>query len=102
MLDPSHPFRLREVGLQPLGKVLADQWVGVDDFCRRLVRVLPLDQFELFQVGQDAVPLFVDQVDQQRGREVSQLNLQYFGEELIVPSGALPLSFQAVCGRMML
>ncbi|MFT4557387.1 MAG: Leucine-rich repeat (LRR) protein, partial [Planctomycetaceae bacterium] len=29
----------------------------------------------------------------QRGREVSLLNLQYFGEELIVPSGALPLSF---------
>jgi hypothetical protein len=39
---------------------------------------------------------------QQRGREVSQLNLQYFGEELIVPSGALPLSFQAVRGGMML
>ena len=38
----------------------------------------------------------------QRGREVSQLNLQYFGEELIVPSGALPLSFEAVCGGMML
>jgi hypothetical protein len=38
----------------------------------------------------------------QRGREVSQLNLQYFGEELIVPSGALPLSFQAVRGGMML
>jgi hypothetical protein len=38
----------------------------------------------------------------QRGREVSLLNLQYFGEELIVPSGALPLSFQAVCGWMML
>ena len=41
---------------------------------------------------------FIDQ----RGREVSLLNLQYFGEELIVPSGALPLSFQAVCGWMML
>ena len=38
----------------------------------------------------------------QRGREVLLLNLQYFGEELIVPSGALPLSFQAVCGWMML
>jgi arylsulfatase A-like enzyme len=41
-------------------------------------------------------------VARQRGREVSQLNLQYFGEELIVPSGALPLSFQAVRGGMML
>ena len=38
----------------------------------------------------------------QRGREVSLLNLQYLGEELIVPSGALPLSFQAVFGRMVL
>ena len=36
------------------------------------------------------------------GREVSLLNLQYFGEELIVPSGALPLSFQAVRGGMVL
>ena len=38
----------------------------------------------------------------QRGREVSLLNLHYFGEEVIVPSGALPLSFQAVCGGMVL
>jgi hypothetical protein len=38
----------------------------------------------------------------QRGREVLLLNLQYFGEELIVPSGALPLSFQAVSGGMVL
>jgi hypothetical protein len=38
----------------------------------------------------------------QRGREISLLNLQYFGEELIVPSGDLPLSFQAVCGGMVL
>jgi hypothetical protein len=38
----------------------------------------------------------------QRGREVSLLNLQYLGEEVIVPSGALPLSFQAVCGGMVL
>ena len=38
----------------------------------------------------------------QRVREVSLLNLQYFGEELIVPSGALPLSFQAVSGGMVL
>jgi hypothetical protein len=38
----------------------------------------------------------------QRGREVSLLNLQYLGEELIVPSGALPLSFQTVCGGMVL
>jgi hypothetical protein len=36
----------------------------------------------------------------QRVREVSLLNLQYFGEELIVPSGVLPLSFQAVSGWM--
>ena len=40
--------------------------------------------------------------DAQRGREVSLLNLQYFGEELIVPSGVLPLSFQAVSGWMVL
>ena len=38
----------------------------------------------------------------QRGREVSLLHLQYFSEKLIVPSGALPLSFQAVCGGMVL
>ncbi|MDA1251212.1 MAG: sigma 54-interacting transcriptional regulator, partial [Planctomycetota bacterium] len=37
----------------------------------------------------------IEQALGQRGREVSQLNLQYFGEELIVPSGALPLSFEA-------
>ncbi|MGZ0168571.1 MAG: alginate export family protein [Planctomycetales bacterium] len=41
-------------------------------------------------------------VGRQRGREVSLLNLQYFGEEQIVPSGALPLSFQAVSGGMVL
>ena len=47
-------------------------------------------------------PLGPDGPDSQRGREVSLLNLQYFGEEVIVPSGALPLSFQAVCGGMVL
>jgi hypothetical protein len=38
----------------------------------------------------------------QRGREVSLRNLQYFSEELIIPSGTLSLSFEAVDGRMML
>ncbi len=50
----------------------------------------------------DVEPVREGSQSEQRGREVSQLNLQYFGEELIVPSGALPLSFQAVRGGMML
>ena len=37
----------------------------------------------------------------QRGREVSVCKLQCFGEELLVPSGALSLSLEAVGGGMM-
>ena len=37
----------------------------------------------------------------QRGREVSVGKLQCFGEELLVPSGALSLSLEAVGGGMM-
>lgn len=49
-----------------------------------------------------AKSIILQGIGAQRGREVSLLNLQYFGEELIVPSGALPLSFQAVSGGMVL
>ena len=37
----------------------------------------------------------------QTGREVSVCKLQCFGEELLVPSGALSLSLEAVGGGMM-
>ena len=40
-------------------------------------------------------------VSGQTGREVSVGKLQCFGEELLVPSGALSLSLEAVGGGMM-
>jgi hypothetical protein len=43
----------------------------------------------------------IHHVASQRGREVSVGKLQCFGEELLVPSGALSLSLEAVGGGMM-
>lgn len=49
-----------------------------------------------------ASDLFIRALEDQRGREVSVGKLQCFGEELLVPSGALSLSLEAVGGGMML
>jgi hypothetical protein len=43
----------------------------------------------------------IDADSVQTGREVSVCKLQCFGEELLVPSGALSLSLEAVGGGMM-
>jgi hypothetical protein len=48
-----------------------------------------------------ASDLFIRALEDQRGREVSVGKLQCFGEELLVPSGALSLSLEAVGGGMM-
>ena len=38
----------------------------------------------------------------QKGREVSLCNLQYFREEVLIPSGSLAFAFKAIEGLMML
>jgi len=66
-----------------------------------LSRLCQKKQFARCFVGRQAVYLAVDP-QQQRGREVSDCNLQYFREEVLIPSGSLLFAFKAIGGLMML